>query len=154
MSVAFRRESDEEHLEPKFEMPIAPGPNLVTTRGLALIEAKVIELETEVAAATDDDARRALKRELRYWNTRHATAEIAPAPVDDEVGIGSRVTLRLGGVTRTITIVGGDEADPATGRIGFQAPLARAVLGGTIGETVDFNGVADAIEIVAIEGGD
>ena len=37
MSVAFRRESDEEHLEPKFEIPIPPGPNLVTARGLALI---------------------------------------------------------------------------------------------------------------------
>ena len=37
MSVAFRRESDEEHLEPKFELPIPPGPNLVTARGLALI---------------------------------------------------------------------------------------------------------------------
>ena len=37
MSVAFRRESDEEHLEPKFELPIPPGPNLVTERGLALV---------------------------------------------------------------------------------------------------------------------
>ena len=37
MSVAFRRESDEEHLEPKFELPIPPGPNLVTPRGLTLV---------------------------------------------------------------------------------------------------------------------
>ena len=34
MSVAFRRDSDEEHLEPKFELPIPAGPNLVTLRGL------------------------------------------------------------------------------------------------------------------------
>ena len=27
MSVAFRRESDEEHLEPIFEIPLPPGPN-------------------------------------------------------------------------------------------------------------------------------
>ena len=40
MSVAFRRESDEEHLEPKFELPFPPGPNLVTPRGLALIEGR------------------------------------------------------------------------------------------------------------------
>jgi hypothetical protein len=26
MSVAFRRESDDEHMEPKFELPIPPGP--------------------------------------------------------------------------------------------------------------------------------
>ena len=44
MSVAFRREGDEEHLEPKFEIPIPPGPNLVTSRGLALIGARVAEL--------------------------------------------------------------------------------------------------------------
>src|SRR4029079_14786816 len=45
MSVAFLRESDEEHKEPRFELPIPPGPSLVTPRGLALIEAKVGELE-------------------------------------------------------------------------------------------------------------
>ena len=39
MSVAFRREGDDEHLEPKFEIPIPPGPNLVTARGAALIHA-------------------------------------------------------------------------------------------------------------------
>ena len=39
MSVAFRRESDEEHLEPKFELPIPPGPNLVTPRGAELTRA-------------------------------------------------------------------------------------------------------------------
>ena len=37
MSVAFRRDSDEEHKEPRFELPIPPGPNYVTERGLALI---------------------------------------------------------------------------------------------------------------------
>ena len=41
MSVAFRRDSDEEHLEPKFELPIPPGPNFVTPAGLAQIEERV-----------------------------------------------------------------------------------------------------------------
>ena len=45
MSVAFRRESDDEHLEPKFEIPIPPGPNLVTARGLAMIGQRVSDLE-------------------------------------------------------------------------------------------------------------
>ena len=150
MSVAFRRESDEEHLEPKFEVPIAPGPNLVTPRGLAMIAAKVAELEAAVAKAGDAD-RESLKREVRYWHTRQSTARLAPPPGDDEVGIGSRVTVRLNGAMRTVAIVGGDEADPAGGRLSFQAPLARAMLGATVGDTVDFNGVADAVEIVAIE---
>ena len=58
MSVAFRRESDEEHLEPKFEQPIAPGPNLVTARGLALIGERVETIEAAVAAETDEEARK------------------------------------------------------------------------------------------------
>ena len=78
MSVAFRRESDEEHKEPRFELPLPPGPNLVTPRGLALIEAKVAELEAAIAAAAEEAPREALRRELRYWHTRLATAQIAP----------------------------------------------------------------------------
>lgn len=139
MSVAFRRESDEEHLEPKFERPIAPGPNLVTPRGLDLIRAEVARLETAVAAAAPDQVE-ALRRDLRYWHTRQATAEPAPVPPEGEVGIGSRVTIRHNGATRTVEIVGGDEAEPAAGRIGFQAPLARALIGGYADETVDFAG--------------
>ena len=61
MSVAFRRESDEEHLEPKFEIPIPPGPNLVTPRGLALIGDKVATIEAQIAEATDEAAITTLK---------------------------------------------------------------------------------------------
>lgn len=150
MSVAFRRESDEEHLEPKFERPIAPGPNLVTPRGLALLAAKVAELEQAITAAPEPD-REALRRELRYWHTRQTTAEVAPPPAPGVVGIGSRVRVRLNGAERIVEIVGGDEADPVTGRVGFQAPLAQALIGAEAGERLDFAGKADAIEVVAIE---
>lgn len=148
VSVAFRRESDEEHREPRFELPIPPGRNLVTRRGLAAIEAKVAGLETGIAAAVDDGARETLRRELRYWQTRRVTAELAPPPAADEVGIGSRVVIRLGGTPRTIELVGGDEGDPAAGRVPFSAPLARAVMGAAPGDRVDFNGIAEAIEVV------
>ena len=83
MSVAFRRESDEEHLEPKFEQPIAPGPNLVTARGLRLLGERVTEIEAAVAAETDEEARKLLLRDLRYWHTRQTTAELAPSPEED-----------------------------------------------------------------------
>ncbi|MCT8003595.1 GreA/GreB family elongation factor [Sphingomonas sanguinis] len=150
MSVAFRRESDEEHLEPKFELPIPPGPNLVTPRGLELTRAKVAEVEAAVVAAATEEERTRLQRELRYWNTRAATAELAPAPAEDEVGIGSTVTIRLNGQTRSLTIVGHDEADPAQDRIAYAAPLARALMGAMAGETVAFGGKADAVEILDV----
>ncbi|MDN4630425.1 GreA/GreB family elongation factor [Sphingomonas sp. PsM26] len=149
MSVAFRRESDDEHLEPKFERPIAPGPNLVTARGLALIDAEVARLNAALEQASDEE-RPALLREQRYWHTRQTTAEVVPAPEPGEIGIGSRVTIRMGGTERVVEIVGGDEADPAEGRIGYQAPLARALIGAEVGETVEFGGKADAIKVVRI----
>ena len=152
MSVAFRRESDEEHKEPKFELPLPAGPNMVTARGLALIEAKVGELEAAIEAETAEEPRTVLKRELRYWNTRRTTAQIAPPPEPGVAGIGSRVTIKLAGNVRTIHIVGHDEANPAADRIAFSAPLAHALIGAEEGERVDFNGKTEAIEIVSVEG--
>lgn len=149
MSVAFRRESDEEHKEPRFELPIPAGPNRVTARGLARIDARVVELEAAIAAAADDEARETLRRDLRYWHTRQTTAELAPVPGEDMVAIGSRVRFRLNGRERRIDIVGADEADPAADRIAFQAPLAAALIGAEPGERVDFNGKPEAIEVIA-----
>lgn len=149
MSVAFRRESDEEHKEPRFELPLPPGPNLVTRRGLRLIEVRHAELQGALERA-EGDAAETLRRELRYWSTRMTTAEIAPPPPDGEVGIGSRVVFRLNGKERSIDIVGADEADPASDRIGFAAPLAQALIGGAAGDWVDFNGRNEAIEILDV----
>lgn len=151
MSVAFRRESDEEHKEPKFELPLPAGPNPVTARGLALIEAKVAELEAAVAVESEEEAREGLKRELRYWNTRRTTAVLAPPPEEGVAGIGTRVRIRLAGKERVIDIVGHDEADPAADRLAFSAPLAHALIGAEEGERVDFGGRAEAIEILAVE---
>ncbi len=147
MSVAFRREDDDEHKEPRFELPLPPGPNLVTRRGLAAMAGQVARLEQELAAEADAERITAIKRDLRYWRTRHSTAEIAPAPTD-EVAFGSRVTYRLNGQQRTIELVGSDEADPAAGRIAFTAPLALAMTGLMPGETADFAGKPDAIEVI------
>jgi len=150
LSVAFRRESDEEHKEPRFELPIPVGPNLVTARGLAQIEARVAELEAFVAAEADEARLEAAKRELRYWRTRLATAQLAPPAAEEEAGFGSRVGFRQNGALRRIDIVGDDEADPAAGRIAFSAPLARALIGACVGDLVDFAGRAEALEVVEV----
>jgi transcription elongation GreA/GreB family factor len=152
MSVAFRRESDEEHLEPKFELPIPAGPNLVTRAGMELIEARLAELEVKLAAAAggNKETLDPLRRDLRYWQTRRATAALTPAPADGSAGFGSLVTVRLAGKQRAIAIVGDDEADPRSDRIGFSAPLARALFGAEPGDLLPFNGRDDAIEVVAV----
>ncbi len=150
MSVAFRRESDEEHLEPKFELPIPPGPNYVTPTGLAQIEARVAELEAAIDVTSDEEQLKRLKRDLRYWRTRQSTAQIAPVPPEGEVGIGSHVRFRLRGAEQAITITGHDESDPAHGRIAFSAPLARALIGTGEGDVAEFAGEQDAIEVIAV----
>ncbi|MFM6950572.1 MAG: GreA/GreB family elongation factor [Novosphingobium sp.] len=154
MSVAFRRDGDEEHLEPKFEIPIPPGPNLVTARGLALIEAQVAALTANLSALTDrgdeDPELKSAKRDLRYWQTRQITAELMPVPHGDTVAFGTKVTFRMNGAERSLQIVGDDEADPANGLIAFSAPLARALIGAEVGELLEFAGKEDAIEILAI----
>lgn len=150
MSVAFRRDSDEEHLEPKFELPITPGPNLVTARGLALIEARNAELETAVVTATPEQLPE-LQRDLRYWRARLATAQLAPTPSGEIVAFGTSVTISQNGKSRTLDIVGHDESDPAAGRIAFTAPLAKALIGSEAGEEIDPPGPAAPITIVAIE---
>ncbi|OYY67623.1 GreA/GreB family elongation factor [Sphingomonas sp. 28-63-12] len=154
MSVAFRRESDEEHLEPKFELPIPPGPNLVTTAGLAIIEAKLATVEALIASAPEELVLADAKRQWRYWITRKTSAQLAPPPPLDRVAFGSRVRFTLNGALRSVTLVGSDEADTATDKIPFTAPLARALIGGEVGEALDFGGRADAIEILGIEGTD
>ena len=151
MSVAFRRESDEEHLEPKFELPIPVGPNLVTRRGLDLLEAKVADLEAALPTLTDETERKALQRDLRYWRTRLATAELKEPGSCEVVGFGCRVDLLVNGKSRTIELVGHDEADPAAGKLAFTAPLCRAVMGAEVGEVVDFGGRKGALEITRIE---
>jgi transcription elongation GreA/GreB family factor len=151
MSVAFRRESDEEHREPRFELPIPPGPNYVTPRGRALIDARVGELEAALAAVLDEVTREALARDLRYWRTRQVTAIDAPPPPADAVAIGSRVRVRMGGRERVLAIVGDDEADPAAGRVAFSAPLARALIGAGEGDRVPFGAGVEVLELLAPE---
>ncbi len=153
MSVAFRRESDEEHREPKFELPLPPGPNLVTARGLALIDERIAALETALAAAPEGDeaARAPIQRDLRYWRARQLSAELAPVPSGDKVEFGVEVTIALKGAEKTFRLVGDDEADPAAGSLSFNAPLARAMMGAEPGELLPFAGQEDAIEVLAID---
>jgi transcription elongation GreA/GreB family factor len=151
MSVAFRRESDEEHKEPRFELPIPPGPNVVTQRGYGLIQARVETLESQLPDAATDEQRAELNRDLRYWRARLTSAQIAPAASGETVAIGTRVTIEQNGLTRTLSIVGHDEADPAAGLIAFASPLGRALIGSEPGDEVESPGAGEPIRIVAIE---
>jgi transcription elongation factor GreB len=85
------------------------------------------------------------KKRLREIDRRlsHLSRIMKAAKVVDPAAQVSRDQVRFGATVeladendsrRTVTIVGDDEADAAQGRIGWSAPLARALIGGRIGD--------------------
>jgi len=140
MSRAFVREDTDAPVELP-DLPMSSYPNLVTPRGAAMMERKIAEMETELANLPGDDAirRPLLKRDLRYWMQRRATARVTQPPASGaaQVGFGSRVTLRRAkGAVETLEIVGEDEADPTVGRISWVSPVAKALKGAEAGDVV------------------
>ena len=76
----------------------------------------------------------------------------------DQVRFGASVTLRAvggerAGEERRLEIVGIDEADAAHGRMAFTAPIARAILGRQVGDTVtlDTPRGKDLLEVLSID---
>ena len=152
MSRAFVNEDS--FVEELPDRPISEHPNLVTERGLALIDAALDAARREhgeAQAAADRQALATAGRELRYWSARRASAKVTIArPETDTVQFGSAVTiLRDDGRQQTFRIVGEDEANPSEGSISHVAPLARALLGKRVGDVVRA-GNEDA-EIAAIQ---
>jgi len=157
MSRAFVKDDDWEDPVVAPRPPLPPGaPNYVTPRGLALLHDEASKLEAarsrlEADASLDDGVRRrrasVLAQRMRELASRIATAQVvdpratAAAGGADTVRFGATVTLRARsgldeGEIERLQIVGVDEADPEQGRIAFTVPMAQAVLGKRVGDTV------------------
>jgi len=155
MSRAFVKEQDGAAGEDLPELAVSPHRNLVTPEGLAALDAQLRRLDAELSdarAATDRAAIARIERDRRYWSRRRASAELVPpqAGPPTQVRFGCRVTvLDEAGARYTFRIVGEDEADPAQGRISYVSPLAEALLGSAVGDTLPFRGGEG--EVTAIE---
>jgi transcription elongation GreA/GreB family factor len=150
MSRAFVKE-DDEAVEDLPERPVSAAPNLVTREGLAAIEAEIAQLTEALAQAGEDRAARArIGRDLRYWSARRGNAQQVEAPGDcSSVRFGCTVSVaRDDGRLQTFRIVGEDEADPERGTLSHASPLARALMGREVGDSVRVAG--HALEITAI----
>lgn len=81
---------------------------------------------------------REIDRRLGFLARRMKAAKVVdPSRAEDRgrVYFGATVTIAdEDNNQRTLTIVGDDEADAGTGRIGWNAPLARALKGAAIGD--------------------
>lgn len=148
MSRAFVKEDDGSGADSLHELPVSDAPNLVTERGLAAIEAKVKELEEQLHVAPNEEQAARLRRDLRYWHGRRATAQLTEAH-GDGVGFGTRVRYRRGREEHVIEIVGEDEADPKAGLIAYTAPIARAMMGAERGDVVEMSPVN--LKILSVE---
>ncbi|MDX8482068.1 transcription elongation factor GreA [Mesorhizobium sp. VK24D] len=146
MSRAFTREEDSENaIAGVGERPISTHRNLVTERGLAMIEENLAELRDQMAKAErkgDRERLAVVSRDLRYWTARRESAELSvPEPGSDVVRFGMGVTLENDdGKKVHWRIVGEDEANPSKGSISHVSPMAMALFGKKVGEVAAVNG--------------
>lgn len=158
MAVAFTREEDYESQAANLpDRPVSAHPNLVTASGLAAIEVELAAARAAYAAAqaeggisADRTAMARATRDLRYWSSRRASAQLTePTDDPDKLQFGGTVEFeREDGRRQTFRIVGEDEADPAAGSVSYASPLARALLGKGLGDTALLNGAE--VEITAL----
>ena len=160
MSVAFVKEESAETAAETLlpERPISPHLNLVTETGLKALEEQLAEARAafEAANAIEDVNERRRQsagpaRDLRYLAERLRTAEVVPAPASaDVVAFGSTVTFsRDDGRVQTYRIVGEDEADPKAGSISYVSPVARLLIGKSVGDVVTMGEQELEIEKIA-----
>ena len=158
MAVAFTREEDYESQAADLpDRPVSTHPNLVTASGLAAIEAELAAARAAYSAAqveggvsADRTAMARATRDLRYWSSRRASAQLTePDAQAETVQFGRTVEFeREDGRRQAFRIVGEDEADPAKGSVSYASPLAGALLGKTVGDTATVNGAE--VEVVAV----
>ena len=163
MSRAFVKESDDDLAAGELpERPVPSHANYVTPRGLDRLQARVKELqemhERLAARSADDSGARQKKREVerdqRYFNAQLDRAVVVdPAGQPrDEVHFGATVKIVDGqGKHRRFDIVGDDEADVAGGKISWASPLARAMIGARVGDTVKWSRPAGETEVEIVE---
>jgi transcription elongation factor GreB len=138
MSRAFVDESASESREgdaPELKIPLPPGAkNYVTPRGALMLRAELSDL-----LATAQPRLRETERRIEYLSRMAALMEIIEpgAEAPDRVVFGVAVSvLEEGQGERTYRIVGVDESDPAQGLVSWVSPIARAMKGKKVGETV------------------
>ncbi|HEU4704604.1 MAG TPA: transcription elongation factor GreB [Sphingomicrobium sp.] len=155
---------------------MADSPRYITAEGLARLRAeydalfgverpRIVEVVSWAASLGDRSENADYlygKKRLREIDRRlaHLARVMKAAKVVDpatqaagEVRFGARVELAdEQDNRRVLTIVGDDEADASEGRIGWSAPLARALVGAKVGDerVVRLPNGEKSYEVVAI----
>lgn len=162
MSKAFTKEteSDEDDDLELSPLPIG-GKNYITPQGYARLRSELLDLmdserpkvvEIVHWAASNGDRSengdylygkkrlREMDRRIRFLTKRLEIAEIVNPSIhagSEQVFFGAMVTYVDDlDITRTITIMGVDEADSRLGQVSWVSPVARALLKARVGDEV------------------
>jgi transcription elongation factor GreB len=155
----------------------APSSNPITPAGLNALKARydhllgterpaIVEIVSWAAGNGDRSENgdylygrkrmREIDRELAHLARRMKAARVvdpSQQPDRSRAFFGATVTLEdENGECRTVTLVGDDEQDASLARIGWSAPLARALRGAALGDlrTVRLPGGEKEWEVVGI----
>lgn len=162
MSRAFVKESDDDLAAGEVpERPLPPHANYVTPRGLELLQTRVRELSErheQLKRQSEDDSEarqklREIERDLRYFRAQLERATLVDTAHQprDQVHFGAIVKIEDDESTHEFTIVGDDEADVASGKLSWASPLARAMIGAKVGDTVAWHRPAGEAEVYIVE---
>ncbi|MFI4985805.1 MAG: GreA/GreB family elongation factor [Alphaproteobacteria bacterium] len=148
MNRAFVKEDDEDKLtDEELNLPQIDGPVLLTPAGFERLKAELEAAHAEVTrlrGADSPEDKLALARAMRTMRIlelrRGAAVVVAPphhGEHADTVAFGSSVTVEdEAGDEHNYTLVGATEAEPKRGLINVKSPLAEALLGHRVGDTV------------------
>lgn len=158
MSRAFVKENEHDSAGSDLpERPQSAHPNYVTPFGLAQLQEQAAHLELERQQLTpskeDPILRQRLamvERDLRYVQGRLERA----IPVDparqstDSILFGAIVNLKdENGDAHEYAIVGEDEADISQNKVSWVSPLARALIGAKVGDSVHWRRPVGDLEL-------
>ena len=163
MSRGFVKEDDLEHAGTDVpERQISLHPNYVTLNGYAQLEklAADLEIQSKIFSAKKDDSAAiaqlaVINRDLRYVAARIDSAlQAKPDAASEHVVFGACVRVEdENGDLHSYQIVGEDEADIKLHKVSWTSPLAKALIGQKVGDSVVWARPAGnmALEIIAIK---
>ncbi|WP_124979422.1 GreA/GreB family elongation factor [Nonlabens xiamenensis] len=150
MSRGFVKEGDQEEPVIIPQRAVLPDQviNYVTPQGYQALKEELDQLEHDFShiVETNETERRRVQTlisgKIQLLKERLASAR----PIDlqeqpqGEVRFGARVSLYNAAIKskQVFTITGVDEANVNEGKIAFTTPIAKALMGAKVGETVEF----------------
>lgn len=178
MNKAFTKEADDadEDEAPSASLSLpAGGKNYITPGGYARLRDELLDLidnqrpqvvEAVYWAASNGDRSengdyiygkkrlREIDRRIRFLTQRLEIAQVTDPAVhhgSEQIFFGAHVTyLEAKGTSRSVTILGIDEADSAQGQVSWVSPIARTLLQARVGDELQLLTPLGRVEIEVV----